>query len=157
MGYYGYFLENFKKKYPDRVNIVTEVCIGFNQDMCAYTYKQETRKLEGDPENAYIEIYNSNNKRKATKMVRLLIGEPYYRDHKDQQPLWKMNAKEIKELNDFLNSDSNVEKYKGKTVFQAALDFYNIDPNLPVTDYTNMKLEPSSSQKKKDKDSKKKK
>ena len=156
-GKHAKYLIEFQEKQKE-LSVLSEECIGKTENMCIHVYKQETRKVEGEPENAYIEVYNNKSKNKATKMIRLVIGEPYYRDHTGQQPLWNnMNAKDKKELNNLLNSPSCSKLYKGKTVFQAALDYYNIDPNLPVTDYTNMIPEPSSNQKKKDKDSKKKK
>lgn len=138
------------------LSVLSEECIGRTENMCIHVYQQETRKLKGDPENAYMEVYNNKAKNKATKMIRLVIGAPYYRDHSGQQPLWDdMNSKEKKELKELLNSPTVSKHYTGKTVFQAALSYYNIDPNLPVTDYTNMIAEPSSNQKKKDSKTKK--
>lgn len=158
MGIYGQFAKRLCESNLNLLNqpvILSEDCIGANNNMSVYVYKQDTRMLNGNPENAYMEVYNNKNMTKATKMIRLVIGKPYYRDHTGQKPLWNMKSADIKSLNKLMNSASNNKKYQGKTVFQAALDFYQIDPNLPVTDYTNMKPEPSSNQKKKD--SKKKK
>lgn len=158
MGQYGHAFDSFISKRIEDIQSIQENCIGKGNGMSAYVYKQETRELKGNPDNAYIEVYNNESQRRATKMIRLVVGQPYYRDHSGQKPLWKMNKNEVKALKSFLSSDSTEKEFEGYTVFGAALKFYEIDPSVSMPDYTNMKLEPSAKEKKKEQeDSKKKK
>lgn len=90
--------------------------------------------------------------KKASKIIRIRVGYPWITTHNSKKENWSMNGEEKKELQELLNSptEMNKEGYEGLTVYQSILKYYNIPLTWPMPDFTTIKPEPSKKEKEKE-------
>lgn len=80
--------------------------------------------------NAYLKLYNSDSKQKATKVARISMHAPIYIEHVNVgrmagKEIWVLNSKERKEFIAFLKEVQN-----GRTVWQNTIIYYNKELDL---------------------------
>lgn len=56
MGIYGNIVNKFVE---DRIRVLNEDTVGSSNDMKIDVYPQKTRELNGNPDNAYFEVYDN--------------------------------------------------------------------------------------------------
>ena len=139
MGIYGNLA---KAIVEDQYRVLHEETVCKKDGLKIDVYPQNTRLLKGNPNNAYFEVYDNENYKKANKIIRLSVGYPWIIYHKSKKENWEMSSAEKEKLQEILNSPTQLKGYEG-TVYQSILQYYDIPSTWPMPDFTNMKIKPT--------------